>query len=649
MLYKSTSLIAQLKMSGFEEDALTVEIQKLAKMVKCPICLEIFSHPMMLSSCSHLFCKDCLGQSLVVKDCCPVCNEEARRRQIEAAPVDIEHTITLFRNLLFKLDSTWDKGIEECDILEASLAHNEIVKKQRTSSLPRHDTKEKEGNHRKIYKKCHSCADGAVGMDKESELAAERGSWSGNGNRSESEREHEDIADQGKTIEIAHPQNILQKSVVFCRGSAVYVKDRCWVGINKPGGAAFVTRVHPGEENNDNTNDYEYDVRFVLDGRNETFIPAIFIEEAAELSSTRSSRSRATQATQPTQPTTCAGVKVEKMRASRDLTGASDYPTSLRKSRRGSSRLTNNIENDDNCNRRNSSSGSSNSRACRRSGGKRISMSSDSKENPAPEEGAQQQKRTKRVRSAEPTITAAQARVVIVTTSADEALLTKVQRFVKAFSSSSDNEQDGRIRHDSVSLESTFTSAVTHVVGREKTPGVLQQRTMKFMQAVAHGKWILSASWLTDSAQKGIMLPEESYEITGTMKSSSDSDMALAPRRARLDCAAGGGRGSLFACYCVYFNGPFPSPGPQKSQLQELVERAGGEVAWSQEELTRTSKQHKILVVSSSDALLSTRNVDDDFQYVDSYWVMNSITNYSLERVEESAKRATTACSLVHN
>ena len=164
---------------------------------------------------------------------------------------------------------------------------------------------------------------------------------------------------------------------------------------------------------------------------------------------------------------------------------------------------------------------------------------------------------------------------------------------------------------------------------------------MKFMQAVAHGRWIVSGGWLSESVKKGVMQPEEGFEISGTLKSHRD----LAPQRARLDVAAHGGKGTLFTRHSVYFHGDFPSPGPQKSGLQELVTQAGGVVVRSYEELCNTPKKVKRVVVVSdkngpADKAACGVAEGEDIACVDSYWIMNSITDYELEGFSKSLTRA---------
>ena len=86
----------------------------------------------------------------------------------------------------------------------------------------------------------------------------------------------------------------------------------------------------------------------------------------------------------------------------------------------------------------------------------------------------------------------------------------------------------------SVVVGDTFDASVTHVVVSVDKAGALKKRTMKFMQAVMGGLWVLSARWLTDSLVARRLLPEDGYEVPGFAKMCTTD----APRRARLALAA---------------------------------------------------------------------------------------------------------------
>ncbi|XP_015273723.1 PREDICTED: zinc finger protein RFP-like [Gekko japonicus] len=61
-------------------------VRELSEELTCPICLEYFSDPVILTECGHHFCRDCLtrswGESETAEASCPVCKQTARTRDL---------------------------------------------------------------------------------------------------------------------------------------------------------------------------------------------------------------------------------------------------------------------------------------------------------------------------------------------------------------------------------------------------------------------------------------------------------------------------------------------------------------------------------------------------------------------------------------
>lgn len=70
----------------------------------------------------------------------------------------------------------------------------------------------------------------------------------------------------------------------FSTGDVVNVAPRMWPGINKPGGAAWITAVHENGES--------YDVKYILGGGSDLHVPAAFLRDASDLQEDRSQRTR---------------------------------------------------------------------------------------------------------------------------------------------------------------------------------------------------------------------------------------------------------------------------------------------------------------------------------------------------------------------
>lgn len=82
---------------------------------------------------------------------------------------------------------------------------------------------------------------------------------------------------------------------------------------------------------------------------------------------------------------------------------------------------------------------------------------------------------------------------------------------------------------DNVSLSCGFTDTVSHLVVSTDKNNLMKQRTMKYMQALAKGIWIVSTRWLEDSIAAGQVLNESAYEVRGNIKAIVEQ----APHRAR--------------------------------------------------------------------------------------------------------------------
>ncbi|CAM0954668.1 unnamed protein product [Alopecurus aequalis] len=60
-------------------------LEKMGRELKCPICLSLLKSAVSVS-CNHIFCNDCLMESMKSSSSCPVCKVPFRRREIRPAP-----------------------------------------------------------------------------------------------------------------------------------------------------------------------------------------------------------------------------------------------------------------------------------------------------------------------------------------------------------------------------------------------------------------------------------------------------------------------------------------------------------------------------------------------------------------------------------
>ncbi|KAJ8784912.1 hypothetical protein J1605_007798 [Eschrichtius robustus] len=82
-LYSAPVLEAWWGRAAWERQAAADAMEALGAVLSCPVCMELFSPPVLLLSCSHNFCKQCLELILVCQNCthgngqfcCPVCRK----------------------------------------------------------------------------------------------------------------------------------------------------------------------------------------------------------------------------------------------------------------------------------------------------------------------------------------------------------------------------------------------------------------------------------------------------------------------------------------------------------------------------------------------------------------------------------------------
>ncbi|XP_047045467.1 protein BREAST CANCER SUSCEPTIBILITY 1 homolog [Lolium rigidum] len=60
-------------------------LEKMGRELKCPICLSLLKSAVSVS-CNHIFCNDCLMESMKSSSSCPVCKVPFRRREIRPSP-----------------------------------------------------------------------------------------------------------------------------------------------------------------------------------------------------------------------------------------------------------------------------------------------------------------------------------------------------------------------------------------------------------------------------------------------------------------------------------------------------------------------------------------------------------------------------------
>lgn len=119
-------------------------------------------------------------------------------------------------------------------------------------------------------------------------------------------------------------------------------------------------------------------------------------------------------------------------------------------------------------------------------------------------------------------------------------------------------------------LRTEVSQEVTHLVIMPSSEGVAS-RTLKYLQAVVNGSWILSYQWILDSVREQKYQPEAKYLIN------ADNKAEGAPAKARKHKKKNGT--GLFDGFEIHFHGTFPpGKGPKIEELKWLARLGGATV-----------------------------------------------------------------------
>eukprot|EP01038_Epipyxis_sp_PR26KG_P009450 gene9450-12734_t len=304
--------------------------------------------------------------------------------------------------------------------------------------------------------------------------------------------------------------------VKYKQGDLVEVMPRTWIGINKAGGAAWIVS---------SSEDYFfYTVKYVLNKAIEQKVYTDFIKPYQELDrNSRKSRNN-----------TCKGVVVKEDPEINDTINSTDQIKSIRSSSSYSPALD--------CSAIKKRPPMIQSKEHKKYSRNQKSSSQASLES------LDQNKR-------------GDNSIVILTTSMDSFFTPKIESFINKFS-------------NVVTSNHRFDHSVTHLVVSLEKDGLLKQRTMKYMQSLMAGLWIVSTDWIVDSIKNGAIVPEDRYEVIRNAKAKVD----YAPKRARLarqlqltksetDRSSTG----IFFGISILLFGQYPTPGPPRSDLEYLL------------------------------------------------------------------------------
>lgn len=168
--------------------------------LQCAICLCSYSKPASLP-CHHCFCEECIHRALELKPVCPICKMPAKKRKLRYD--------TMLQQLLVATDM-WSTAASTSSMIE--LINVEPLKQQTAS-----ESSTRESNGIRINP--------LIAIQPETTPIKPP------------------VASPSQSTRISTEPSM---APTFIIGQLVDVVERTWVGVNKPGGAAWITGVNEG-------------------------------------------------------------------------------------------------------------------------------------------------------------------------------------------------------------------------------------------------------------------------------------------------------------------------------------------------------------------------------------------------------------------
>ncbi|KAF1327875.1 Breast cancer susceptibility 1 protein, partial [Globisporangium splendens] len=575
---------AQLKRLALAVDGFVAQLQ-------CAICLCAYANPVSLP-CNHCFCEECIHRALELKSVCPICKTPAKKRKLRydtmiqqllratemlnapakgevvetkdsendddvllleekpAAPLTSSSsnrtrpssppTASVAEPRQSVGSNTRLKPSQSAERKQNGHAHSEVVPS--TGDLPKRRASGANGRDATVAKSTDSMSNGSKNGDAGQSVVATRGHANaapGAAGTTEHVDEQKPAAPPAQSQVPAASQSLhMPLNGPFVKGQLVEVKSRTWIGINKSGGTARITKV------NDGTSAYifaivhdTYAVKYVLESRSENNVHDAFIRKASdELASTDVTPSRA--------------VKQWRRRSAKYSVETPPSEEKTVVSAKGGKTVAGNKR--------------------KRSGMVFLCSGYD-------------EKATREIEKWSECLDAE-----IASHWSNQVTHLIVKCVVGT------NKPNGIVDNENISRGTEASAAAPH---RPGTSGKRQLfgdanpikrwvkiRSMKYLKALVGGRWIVSEEWLQACSAQGSYVSEVDFEADGHLKGLNIDDTVRRSRKRRqeilqmcpgtVDPASVGTR--LFEDFCFHLIGDFLPPMPPQSELDTLLCIGGG-------------------------------------------------------------------------
>ncbi|XP_061935149.1 uncharacterized protein LOC108003844 isoform X3 [Apis cerana] len=135
-----------------------------------------------------------------------------------------------------------------------------------------------------------------------------------------------------------------------------------------------------------------------------------------------------------------------------------------------------------------------------------------------------------------------------------------------------------------VKYRQQFDQEVTHVIVKADKDNSAN-KTLKYLQGVAHKKWIVGFDWVINSLKENRLVNEEPYEVVDSRT------LEAGPRRSRLR------EKDLFTGFVFFCNGPYDNVSVQ--QYQDMLRATGAIVVQSLSALAAEKSRLRIIMIQA--------------------------------------------------
>ncbi|CAK9806077.1 Breast cancer type 1 susceptibility protein homolog [Anthophora plagiata] len=164
-----------------------------------------------------------------------------------------------------------------------------------------------------------------------------------------------------------------------------------------------------------------------------------------------------------------------------------------------------------------------------------------------------------------------------------------------------------------------FDRDVTHVIVKTDKENNGANKTLKYLQGVAYGKWIVSYQWVMDTLKERRLISEKLYEAV------DGRTLEAGPRKSRLR------ENHLFEGFTFLCIGPYDDVTVE--QYQDLLRATGGIVVDSLDALAAEKKRWKIIVIQADiydyEAIIEWYKQTQAVPIVHD-WIVECISRYKL-------------------